>query len=160
MGENMPEKRKSNLIDRVISIDEKKATNYIVKGLIFAVIFAVIAMISISVAGNAGDWTNLQNQQNQIAFWSQRIGYQDFLERQQQILSVRYWMQFQEAIVANIAKLGVYLGLIFVIIGFTAHAMDTNRDERSRRISYIIVGVIAAFLISSMISGQLGFVIG
>ncbi len=128
--------------DRLPLMDKNKATKFIVYGLVAAVLFGLIMMISRSVAQNAATWENLENQRNEINYWNGEYGFNDFIKRQEEIDETRYWMEWQDVIFMNIARVGVNISLIFIVIGFLSFAVNDKLDERTRRISLIIAGLI------------------
>jgi hypothetical protein len=128
--------------DRLPLMDKNKATKFIVYGLVAAVLFGLIMMISRSVAQNAATWENLENQRNEINYWNGEYGFNDFIKRQEEIDEIRYWMEWQDVIFMNIARVGVNISLIFMVIGFLSFAVNDKLDEGTRRISLIIAGLI------------------
>jgi ABC-type multidrug transport system fused ATPase/permease subunit len=128
--------------DRLPLMDKNKATKFIVYGLVAAVLFGLIMMISRSVAQNAATWENLENQRNEINYWNGEYGFNDFIKRQEEIDEIRYWMEWQDVIFMNIARVGVNISLIFMVIGFLSFAVNDKLDEGTRKISLIIAGLI------------------
>lgn len=139
----MSEKRKGGfLVNSIPLLDKRKAMKFIVYGLIAAILFGLIMMISRSIAQNAVTWQNLANQQNDLNYWNGLYGFNDYIQNQQNIVQIRYWMEFQDAIFMNIARVGVNIALVFILIGFLSFAVTENIDERTRRIYLIISGMI------------------
>jgi hypothetical protein len=139
----MSEKRKGGFLANSIPLlDKRKAMKFIVYGLIAAILFGLIMMISRSIAQNAVTWQNLANQQNEMNYWNGLYGFNDYIQNQQNIAQIRYWMEFQDAIFMNIARVGVNIALVFILIGFLSFAVTENIDERTRRIYLIISGMI------------------
>jgi hypothetical protein len=132
----------SHFFDRFSLLDKKKATKYIVYGLIAAILFGLIMMISRSIAQNAWTWQNLANQQNSTDFWNGVYGYTDYVKRQQEINEIRYWMEWQDVIFMNIARVGVNIALFFILIGFLSFALNEQIDEKTRRISLVISALV------------------
>ncbi len=130
------------LWDRIINIDHNKATKLIIGGMIVAIIFGTAALISDSIARNASDWENYQLHENDMGYWRGEYGYQEYLERDREIYSKADWMRFQEAIFENIARVGVNIGLICVMIGFIGYSADKELDEKKRRLSFILAALI------------------
>jgi hypothetical protein len=123
-------------------LDKNKAIKYIVYGLVVALLFGLMMMISRSIAQNAGTWYNLAYQENQINYWNGVYGYNDYIQRNEEIERTMYWMQWQDVIFMNIARVGVNIALFFILIGFLSFAVNDQIDERTRRISLIISGLI------------------
>jgi hypothetical protein len=128
--------------DRLPLMDKKKATKYIVYGLVAAVLFGLIMMISRSIAQNASTWESLENQRNEINYWNGKYGFNDYIKRQEEIDEIRYWMEWQDVIFMNIARIGVNISMIFILIGFLSFALNDKLDERTRRISLVISALV------------------
>ena len=128
--------------DRLPLMDKHRATKYIVYGLVAAVLFGLIMMISRSIAQNASTWESLENQRNEINYWNGDYGFNDYIKRQEEIDEIRYWMEWQDVIFMNIARIGVNISLIFILIGFLSFGVNEKLDERTRRISLIIAGLV------------------
>ena len=136
------QKVKASLFDKLPLIDKNRATKFIIYGLVIAIAFGVLMMVSRSVADNAGQWANLANQENDLAYASGAYGYNDYVEKSEQIIRTQYWMAFQDVIFMNIARVGINIGLLFVTIGFLSFAVNDNIDEKVRRTALIIAGLI------------------
>jgi hypothetical protein len=132
----------NQLWDRIIGIDHKKATKLIIGGMIIAILFGTAALISVSIANNSYDWENYQLHKNDLGYWRGDFGYQEYLERDQEIYAKADWMRFQDAIFGNIARIGVNAGLICVMIGFIGYSADKELDEKKRRLSFILAALI------------------
>lgn len=133
---------RDSILDRIPLMDKNKATKFIVYGLIIAILFGLMMMISRSIAQNASTWENLANQENDMSYWNGDYGFNDYIKRQEEIDRTRYWMEWQTVIFMNIARVGVNISLIFMTIGFLSFALNDKLDERTRRISMIIAGLI------------------
>ncbi|MHA2129991.1 MAG: hypothetical protein ACW99L_08465, partial [Promethearchaeota archaeon] len=75
-------------------------------------------------------------------FWNGEYGYNDYVKRQEEIDRIRFWMEWQDVIFMNIARVGVNIALLFVLVGFLSFALNDKIDERTRRISLYIAGLI------------------
>jgi len=51
-------------------------------------------------------------------------------------------MEFQDVIFMNVARVGVNIALVFIVIGFLSLGVAEDIDERTRRIYLIIAGLI------------------
>lgn len=131
-----------SFFDKLPLLDKNKATKYIVYGLIAAILFGLMMMISRSIAQNAYTWQNMANQENSVDFWNGVYGYTDYIQRQQEIIEIRYWMEWQDVIFMNIARVGVNLALFFILVGFLSFALNDKIEEKTRRISLMIAGLI------------------
>jgi hypothetical protein len=133
---------RESFFDRLPLMDKNKATKYIIYGLLVAILFGLMMMISRSIAQNAGSWENMANQENNMNYWNGVYGYNDYIQRQEEIDRIRYWMEWQDVIFVNIARVGVNVSLFFILIGFLSFAVNDKIEERTRRISLIIAGLI------------------
>ena len=140
MGE--VKKGEKGFFDRLPLMDKNRATKFIIYGLVAAVLFGLIMMISRSIAQNASTWENLENQRNEINYWNGEYGFNDFIKRQEEIDETRYWMEWQDVIFMNVARVGVNISLIFILIGFLSFAVNDKIDEKTRRISLVIAGLV------------------
>ncbi|MFX1307321.1 MAG: hypothetical protein ACFFDG_10955, partial [Promethearchaeota archaeon] len=68
--------------------------------------------------------------------------YNDYIQKLEEIEKTMYWMQFQDVIFMNIARVGVNISLFFILIGFLSFAVNDKIDEKTRRIFLIIAGLI------------------
>ncbi len=139
MGEKI---KKTRLFESIPLLDKRKAMKFIIYGLIAAILFGLIMMISRSIAQNAGTWEAIANQENEMNYWNGVYGYSDYLRRQEEIDRTRYWMEFQDVIFMNVARVGVNIALVFIVIGFLSLGVAEDIDERTRRIYLIIAGLI------------------
>jgi hypothetical protein len=152
----MAEKRKgSRLIDSIPIMDKRKAMKFIVYGLIAGILFGLIMMISYSIALNATTWQNIALQENSMNYWNGLYGYNDYVKRQQDIYRITYWMQFQDVIFMNIARVGINIALVFILIGFLSFAVAENVDERTRRIYLTIAGLILLLVMFTTLFGSI-----
>lgn len=151
----MPEKSKrSLLVDSIPLMDKRKAMKFIVYGLIAAILFGLIMMISRSIANNASSWQAIADQENYINYWSGLYGFNDYIQNQENIDRIGYWMAFQDAIFMNIARVGINIALVFILIGFLSFAVTENLDERTRRIYLIISGMILLLIMFTTLFGS------
>ena len=136
------EERKVSLFDVLPVMNKEKATKFIMYGLLIAIIFGTMLMISKSIADNAYTWLLLENQQNEMNYMQGLYGYNDYIVKIERANLIRYWMEYQIIIIGNIAKIGVNVGLFFIVVGFLSFALNEKFDERSRRIFLILAGAI------------------
>ena len=133
---------RESFFNRLPLLDKNKATKYIIYGLLVAILFGLMMMISRSIAQNAQSWEYLADQENNMNYWNGLYGYNDYIQRQEEIERIRYWMEWQDVIFVNIARVGVNVALFFILIGFISFAVNDKIDDRTRRISLIIAGLI------------------
>jgi len=151
----MSEKRKGGfLVDSIPLLDKRKAMKFIVYGLVAAILFGLIMMICRSIAQNAGSWENIANQENDMNYWNGLYGYNDYIQNQENIDRIRYWMEYQDTIFMNIARVGINIALVFILIGFLSFAVTENIDERTRRIYLIISGMILLLIMFTTFFGS------
>ena len=134
--------RKKDLFDKLPLMDKRRATKFIIYGLVIAVIFGTVLMTSKSVSANADNWAALADQENKQNFWDGEYGYQEYLERSKEIDRTQLWMKYQVVVFGNLARIAINIGLIFVFIGFIGFATNDNIDERTRRIALILAFVV------------------
>ena len=77
-----------------------------------------------------------------MGYWRGDYGYQEYLERDREANARADWMRFQEAIFENIARVGVNVGLVCVMIGFIGYSADQEMDPKKRQLSFILAAVI------------------
>ena len=133
---------KASLFDKLPLLDKNRAAKFIIYGLLIAILFGMIMMISRSIANSALEWAAVANQENLISYWEGIYGYADFIEREQEIVRIQNWLVFQDVIFMNFARVGVNIGLIFCLVGFLSFAVNDKIDEHTRKVSLIIAGLI------------------
>jgi hypothetical protein len=104
--------------------------------------FGTILMISKSIADNAYTWFLIESQQNKMNYMQGLYGYNDYIVKIERANLLYYWMEFQVVIIGNIARIGVNIGLFFIVIAFFSFALNDQFDEKSRRIYLILAGAI------------------
>ena len=151
---------KASLFDKLPLIDKNRAAKFVIYGLIIAIAFGIMMMVSRSVAANASYWAQLANQENDMAYASGAYGYNDYVYNGEQIIRTQYWMQFQEVIFMNIARVGVNIGLLFVVIGFLSFAVNDNIQEKVRKTALIIAGLILFLIMFTTFFSSIYVVVG
>jgi len=151
---------KASLFDKLPLLDKNRAAKFIIYGLIIAILFGLMMMISRSIADNAAQWATLVNKENEISYWNGVYGYNDFVERQQEILRIQYWMAYQDVIFMNIARVGVNVGLVFVLIGFLSFAVNDKIDENTRKISLTIAGLVLFIIMFTTLFSSISVSVG
>ena len=133
---------RGGFLENLPSLDKKKATKFIIYGLFVAILFGIMMGISRSIAQNASSWGTLANQENNINYWNGDYGFNDYIKRQEEIERTQYWMEWQDVIFMNIARVGVNISLFFILVGFLGFAVNDKIEEKTRRIFLIIAGLI------------------
>ena len=153
------EERKVSLVDMLPVMSKEKATKFLIYGLLVAIIFGTILMVSKSIADNASVWLSLENQQNEMNYMQGLYGYNDYIVKIERALLIRYWMEYQVIIVGNIARIGVNVGLFFIVIGFLSFALNDKFDEKSRRIYLILAGAILFVIMLTTFFSQIAIIV-
>lgn len=133
---------KKSLIDSIIDMDQRTATRIIVKGFLIAVIFGTVLLTSRSVMNNADTWMAMKYQENRMNYWEGEYGLQEFRERQEDIDYQYQWMRYQYVILGTIARLGVNLAMVLVVIGFLGLASNKEQDSKYRLMALVFGGLI------------------
>ncbi|MEJ2279291.1 MAG: hypothetical protein P8Y70_16350 [Candidatus Lokiarchaeota archaeon] len=147
---------REGLLRNVLSLDKNKAMKFIIYGLVAAIIFGTIMMVSRSIDNNAYSWQNLANEENLQNYNSGMYGYEAYLKRAQQIDIIGYWMQFQDVIFINIARIGVNISLVFITVGFISLGVNSDLDEKTRKICIILGGSILIVLMFTTFFTNIG----
>ncbi|MHA1471541.1 MAG: hypothetical protein ACTSQW_00420 [Promethearchaeota archaeon] len=153
------EERKVSLIDMLPVMNKERATKFLIYGLLVAIIFGTILMISKSIADNATVWLNLENQQNEMNYMQGLYGYNDYIVKAERAILIRYWMEYQVIIVGNIARIGVNVGMFFIAIAFLSFALNDKFDEKSRRIYLILAGTILFVIMITTFFSQIAVIV-
>ena len=151
--------KKQSFFDDLAFIDKKKATKFIIYGIIVALLFGIVAALSSSLDSNATQWENLQDQENNMNYWIGQYGYGEYVERREEIDQTANWLRFQDAILVNVARIGVYLGFLFVFLGFVGFAMNEDMDEKTRIISLIVAALIILSIIGNTLGGGIAIIV-
>ena len=151
---------KASLFDKLPLLDKNRAAKFVIYGIIIAILFGLMMMISRSIADNATQWATLLNQENLISYWNGAYGYNDFVEKQQEIIRIQYWMSYQDVIFMNIARVGINIGLVFVLIGFLSFGINDKIDENTRKISLIIAGLVLFIMMFTTLFSSISVSIG
>lgn len=149
------EDRKIKLYDLLPIMDKEKATKFLIYGLLVAIIFGTILMISKSISDNAYTWFLIESQQNEMNYMQGLYGYNDYIEKIERATLLYYWMDYQVVIVGNIARIGVNIGLFFIVIAFFSFALNDKFDEKSRRIYLILAGAILFIIMVTTFFSQI-----
>ncbi len=153
------EERKESLFEMLPVMNKEKATKFLLYGLLVAIIFGTILMISKSIADYASVWLSLENQQNEMTYMQGLYGYNDYIVKVERANLIRYWMEYQVIIVGNIARIGVNVGLFFIVVGFLSFALNDKFDEKSRRIYLILAGTILFVIMLTTFFSQIAIVL-
>jgi hypothetical protein len=153
------EERKVSLYDMLPVMSKEKATKFLIYGLLVAIIFGTILMISKSIADNASVWLSLENQQNEMNYMQGLYGYNDYIVKIERALLIRYWMEYQVIILGNIARIGVNVGLFFIVVAFLSFALNDKFDEKSRRIYLVLAGAILFVIMLTTFFTQIAVIV-
>lgn len=137
---------REGLISNILDLDKKRAMKFIIYGLIVAIIFGTVMMVSRSINDNASSWETLANEENGQNYNKGLYGYEEYLKRGEEIDIIADWMRFQDVILINISRVGVNISLLFIAIGFIGLGVNSDLDERTKRISLILGGIVLIIL--------------
>ncbi|MBY9009043.1 MAG: hypothetical protein KGD74_04170 [Candidatus Lokiarchaeota archaeon] len=153
------EERKVRLYDMLPVMNKEKATKFLIYGLLVAIIFGTILMISKSIADNASTWQLLEDQLNEMNYMQGLYGYNDYIIKVERAYLIRYWMEYQIIIVGNIARIGVNVGLFFIVVAFLSFALNDKFDEKSRRIYLVLAGAILFVIMVTTFFSQIAIMV-
>jgi len=151
----MGEERKKSLYDMLPMMDKERATKFLIYGLLVAIIFGTLLMISKSIADNAYTWLLLETQQNEMNYMEGLYGYNDYIVKLERANLIYFWMEYQVVIVGNIARIGVNIGMFFIAMAFLSFALNDKFDEKTRRIYLILAGLILFVIIATTFFSQI-----
>lgn len=152
MPDEVPESReeKPGFIDKILDMDHRTATKWLIVGMIVAICFGTIALTSRSIDTNAASWADHQDELNELAYWRGDYGYQEYLERQREIDAMEDLMNTQDAYITIPARIGVNIGLLMVLIAFIAYTADNEMTKEMRLLSLILAGVVVTVMMFTM----------
>ena len=154
----MSGERKASIYDSIPNMDKNKAMKYVVKGLVIAILFGAIMMTSLSIAANADEWKTLADKENEEAYWDGDYGYNEYVERREDNERTQYWMDYQQVIVVNIARIGIYLGFLSIFVGLMGLVTNETLDEKTRWICLILASTIIVAMLFSLVINTTVFI--
>jgi hypothetical protein len=125
-----------------VGTNTHKAGLFIMVGVIMAIIFGSILLISTALNDNADEWRNYERGLVTDLFDDGEITAEERDRRYDQIDDMRDWMEIQDFYVYLFAPLCINLGLIFITIGFIGFGINNSLEERTRRASILIAAAI------------------
>ncbi len=134
-------------------MSQEKATKYLVIGIILAVAFGTLIIISFSLTANASVWSDYENALNLKNLNEGVYGIQEYNARATEITLTATWMAQQQLYLGTIGRIGMNIGLILVIIGFIGYATNNQMDEHTRRTCIFIAGLVVFVLLLSFTGG-------
>ncbi len=134
-------------------MSQEKATRLLVLGIVLAVGFGTLVMISNSLTANASAWYDYEHAINQQNLNKGVIGSEEYNARETELTLTQTWMLEQQIYLGNIGRIGMNIGLICVFVGFIGFGTNTQMDENTRRACIIIAGVVLFVLIISFVGG-------
>lgn len=141
-----------DFIENLFSMDKKQATKLIVYGIFLAIVFGAILAISVALDSNAGNWYNFVSRFNLLNYHNGNIGLNEYLQVDSEYRMIQYFMQMQDLVIANIARIGLNVGVLLVALGFLAYVMNDKLDPKMR-LTALVVGGLLLFV---MLMGLLG----
>ena len=142
-----------SFIDNVSTMDAKKAMRLIVYGILIAIIFAAIGLISMNLDANSTSVYNLLESQRLIDYNNGLISYEEFLSRGISNSNLRYWLQTQDIWIVPIARIGGLIAVFLITVSFLSLGLNDRIEEKSRR-AYLIIGGIATIFLIMYITGM------
>jgi hypothetical protein len=140
--------------NKLVSLDHNTATRFIIIGMLLAIIFGSVAMVSKSLAANSADWRVIQEQQAKLDWYNGIITLQEYDIQISTIIKQEAQMNLQQSIFGVIAQLCVNLCLIIVLIGFVSYANDPELDKRIKQMSFLLGGIIiVVMMFTSLFTG-------
>ena len=133
---------KMGIISGLGRMDQDKAAKYVGIGILVAIVFGSVLMVSKSVYTMAEDWRTAANDK---ATNDYDLGFISAAQRdliQAENWKIFYNMRVQGLWVTNIAKVIVNLGLLLVFIGFVGLGLNASADEKTRRLFLTIAAII------------------
>ncbi|MBN1216353.1 MAG: hypothetical protein JXA99_13040 [Candidatus Lokiarchaeota archaeon] len=140
-------------------MDQRKATKYIGRGFLVAILF--IAIMGVSIAINAGrtDWSTWQYNRIEDQYdW----GDITLAQRNEQRDAVDFWvevMHMQNVIISPICRFGMNIALAFVFVGLIGLAFTGTGDEKTRRLLLLVAGILLFFMVFTMFFDGFGFTV-
>jgi hypothetical protein len=125
-----------------VGTNTHKAGLFIMVGVIMAIIFGSILLISTALNDNADEWRTYERGLVTDLFDDGEITAEERDQRYDQIDDMRDWMEIQDFYVYLFAPLFINLGLIFITIGFIGFGINNSLEERTRRASILIAAAI------------------
>jgi hypothetical protein len=151
--------RTNNFVNSIPTLEKTKAIKYIFLGLLLIIIFGLIAGISSSIANEAGNWKTMADNIAQLQLNEGIINNTQYNNIRISNWQIWHALQLQETILANIAKVGVDIGLILISMGFISFAVNENLDPRTRVISLILSGVILLVILFTTLFNSISLTI-
>ena len=149
-----------SFFDEMPTMDIKKATRLIVFGILIAIIFTAIALISYNLDANAGSVFDLLENQRLIDYNNGVISYEEFNAKGLENTNLQYWLETQDIWMIPIARVGGLIGVLLITLGFLSLGLNDRIEERARRMYLIIGGIAALLLVMSAMGMGVGFYLG
>jgi len=147
---------RNRLLNDMLSLDKSKAMKFIIYGLIVAIIFGTVMMISRSIDQNANSWYTLATETNLQNYNAGKYSYTEYIKRSEDIYKTYLWMDFQDVIFINIARVGVNISLLFIVVGFLSLGVNPGLDENTRKICILLGGIILIVLMFTTFFTNIG----
>jgi len=140
-------------------MSKDRATRFLVIGVILAVGFGTLLLISNNMAARADEWAAYEGRLNLENLNDNVVSDIEYVARAKEIALQQLWMKQQQLYLGSIGRIGVNIGLILVFIGFIGFGTNDQLDEHTRRTCIIIAGVIIFVMMISFV-GSFGIFIG
>lgn len=125
-----------------VGTNTHKAGLFIMVGVIMAIVFGSVLLISTALNDNADEWRAYERNLVTEAYDNGEITVEERDQRYEEIDDMRDWMEIQDFYVDLFAPLLINLGLIFITIGFVGFGINNSLEERTRRVCILIAAAI------------------
>ncbi|MEX2682023.1 MAG: hypothetical protein Q6373_010505 [Candidatus Sigynarchaeota archaeon] len=141
--------------DNVFQTDGARLLKYITSGLVMAAVGLAIMIATNSIRSSMTGTYNLvtvMTTENQLNFWSNFIGYAEYMERQTQITQAVNWIVAACFLIKAVGQIAVVFGLVIALLGFLGCAFNSANEDKMRLVCMISGCVIIFVLFMGLIS--------
>ncbi len=138
---------KTSFVDTLHEMDKAKAIRLVIYGLILVMVCLAVMSVSRAVAGQAYTWRDLMNADNQNSYWSGLYGMSEYLERMYDITKTYNWMLFQQVLFVNAGRVGLYIALVVMVVGFFGLALNATMDAKTRLVFLVLASTILVIML-------------
>jgi hypothetical protein len=142
-------------VDGLQEVDKAKLLRLIIYGLILTVVGLSIMMVCRSISMGAADWVIIQDTENQMNFWNNMYGINEFNARASDIDQTANWMRFQSYIFGAVGRVALNFGMLMAMIGLFGFAINKVADDKTRLVCLVTAcAVLFALIISTTFLGS------
>lgn len=135
--------------DRFIKNHEKKFT-LIKVSVIIAIITGTLIAATEGILVSSTQRMNAADLANYILYRDGEIDYEEYNDRRYDLMYNLYQTTFLLSIVTNIARIGLNIAFIFVIIGLLSISSNRSFNKKMRRISLALASIILLIMMASI----------